>query len=127
MLRALPALIEIGLLIYALIDCIQTPDKAVRNLPRWAWLLLIVLLPYVGPIAWLVAGRPQRSGAARPGGIWPSGGPGGPRGYGGPGGYGGAPGRGGSGPARPVIGPDDDPDFLRGLNRPADDKDDPPG
>ena len=33
LLRALPGLIELGLLIYGLIDCIQTPDGAVRNLP----------------------------------------------------------------------------------------------
>jgi Phospholipase_D-nuclease N-terminal len=118
MVRVLPALIELGLLIYALIDCIQTPDKAVRNLPRWGWLILIILIPYVGPIAWLFAGRPLRSGAAQRGGPWPtsrpdSSGPG-SGGWGGPGGA-------GRGPAR---GPDDDPDFLRGLGR--DDKN-PPG
>ncbi len=72
MVRVLPALIELGLLIYALIDCIQTPDKAVRNLPRWGWLILIILIPYVGPIAWLFAGRPLRSGAAQRGGPWPT-------------------------------------------------------
>jgi Phospholipase_D-nuclease N-terminal len=114
MVRVLPALIEFGLLIYALIDCIQTPDKAVRNLPRWGWLILIILIPFIGPIAWLFAGRPLRSGAAQRGGPWPTSGPGGSGGWGGSG-----------GPARgPAKGPDDDPDFLRGLGR--DDKN-PPG
>ena len=118
MLRVLPALIELGLLVYALIDCIQTPEASVRNLPRWGWLILILLIPYVGPIAWLFAGRPLRSGAAQRGGPWPSGGPGASgsgRGYGSPGGA--AGGR----PSGPALGPDDDPDFLRGLGRKDDD------
>lgn len=114
MVRVLPALLELGLLVYALIDCIQTPDASVRNLPRWGWLILIILVPYVGPIAWLFAGRPLRSGAAQRGGPWPGGG------GGGGGGRGGSPSGSGGGPAR---GPDDDPDFLRGLGR----KDDDPG
>ena len=36
-----------------------------RNLPKVAWLLLILLFPVVGPVAWLLAGRPTRAlGAA---------------------------------------------------------------
>jgi hypothetical protein len=63
--RGLPVLIELGLLIYCLIDCIQTPEIGVRNLPMWAWLLLILLFPIVGPIAWLVAGRPTAAAQRR--------------------------------------------------------------
>jgi hypothetical protein len=55
----LPFLIEIGLLLFCLIDCIQTDPVMVRNLPKIGWIILIVLIPYVGPIAWLFAGRPQ--------------------------------------------------------------------
>lgn len=125
MLRVLPALIELGLLVYALIDCIQTPEASVRNLPRWGWLILIILIPYIGPVAWLFAGRPLRSGAAQRGGPWPSGGSGGSRGPGSGPGYGPAGGPGGRRPPGPARGPDDDPDFLRGLGRKDDD--DPPG
>ena len=98
-LRFVPFIIEIGLLIYTLIDAIQTPKRDVRNLPKVAWILLILLIPWAGPIAWLVAGRPK-SGSARvvP---WPAtrtaGFPEHER-------------------SRP-IGPDDDPDFLREMNR----------
>jgi len=98
-LRFVPFIIEIGLLIYTLIDAIQTPKTDVRNLPKVAWILLILLIPWAGPIAWLVAGRPK-SGSARvvP---WPAtrtaGFPEHER-------------------SRP-IGPDDDPDFLREMNR----------
>ncbi len=63
MLRYLPFLVEFALLVFCLIDCIQTDSFRVRNLPRPLWVLLIVLLPLIGPIAWLVAGRPPRDTA----------------------------------------------------------------
>jgi hypothetical protein len=59
-LRGLPVLLEIGLLIYCLIDAIQTPSDEVRGLDKIWWILLIVFLPLIGGIAWLVAGRPVR-------------------------------------------------------------------
>lgn len=61
MLRYLPFLVELALLVYCLIDCIQTDSSLVRNLPKPAWVLLIVIVPVVGGIAWLVAGRPERA------------------------------------------------------------------
>jgi hypothetical protein len=60
LLRGLPVLIELGLLVYCLIDAIQTPGEDTRNLPKGFWILIIVVLPIVGGIAWLVAGRPTR-------------------------------------------------------------------
>ena len=60
MIRFLPVLIQLGLLIYCLIDCIQTDSALVRNLPKVGWILLILFFPFVGGIAWLVAGRPKQ-------------------------------------------------------------------
>jgi hypothetical protein len=57
--RGLPVLFELGLTIFCLIDCIQSPEAGVRNLPKWAWIVLILLFPLLGAIAWLVAGRPS--------------------------------------------------------------------
>ena len=71
----------------------RPPDDAVRNLPKLVWVLLILLFPVVGPIAWFIAGRPERPPAA----ARPQAGPG------------------PSHPPRPPRGPDDDPDFLRKL------------
>ncbi|GLY32697.1 PLD nuclease N-terminal domain-containing protein [Kineosporia sp. NBRC 101731] len=66
MVRFLPVLIELGLLIFCLIDCIQTDSTLVRNLPKPLWILLIVFLPLIGSIAWLVAGRTWPSQAGNP-------------------------------------------------------------
>lgn len=51
-------IVTLGLWIYCLIEIIQTPDGACRNLPKLVWLILVVVLPLVGSLAWLIAGRP---------------------------------------------------------------------
>ena len=61
MLRYLPYVLSLALTVYCLIDCLQTDEVLVRNLPKIPWLLLILLFPVVGPVAWLVAGRPDRA------------------------------------------------------------------
>ena len=60
MLRYLPVLLSLALTVYCVVDAIQTRDGAARNLPKIAWLILILLFPLVGPVAWLIAGRPRR-------------------------------------------------------------------
>jgi hypothetical protein len=94
-IEALPLLIAI----YAVVDLVQTPDDDVQGLPKLVWLLLIVLVFVVGPVAWLLVGRRSRR---LPGMLPRIEDPAAPR----PGGR-----------AGPVA-PDDDPEFLRGLNRP---------
>ncbi|HET7474676.1 MAG TPA: PLD nuclease N-terminal domain-containing protein [Dermatophilaceae bacterium] len=92
--RVLLALAMLALTIYAAVDCVQTEESSVRGLPKIVWVLLILLFPPAGPIAWFLAGRPKavpRSGRAGPGGFGRDGRPSGPR------------------------GPDDDPDFLRNI------------
>jgi hypothetical protein len=92
MLRLLPYLLTIALTVYAVVDCIQTDDAQVRGLPKLLWLLLILLFPIVGAIAWFIAGRPLSGAAGR-----------------------GPSRRGPSHRPPPPRGPDDDPDFLRRL------------
>lgn len=96
MLRVLPAFIAVVLLVAALIDAAQTPESQVRNLQKWVWILIILIVPFAGPVAWFVAGRPRRSGPVtttnRPSPTRPR--------------Y-----------EQPQFGraPDDDPEFLAGL------------
>ena len=71
MLRSLPVIIWFVLLVYSLIDCIQADEGRLRNLSKTAWILLIILVPYAGPIVYLAAGRPSTGGAGR-NVPWPS-------------------------------------------------------
>ena len=60
MLRALLFFAYLGLAIYALLDCARTNQDEVRNLPKWAWLLIILFIQLLGSIAWLIAGKPRK-------------------------------------------------------------------
>jgi hypothetical protein len=93
-LRVLPLILILVLSIYCWIEIAQSEPRHVRQLPRGLWALL-VCVPLIGPVAWLVYGRPN--GTSRP----PA-----PR------------------PAKPrPLAPDDDPDFLRRIKRPPGDED----
>jgi Phospholipase_D-nuclease N-terminal len=87
MLRVLPTILIVALTVYAAVDCVQTDEGQIRNLPKLVWVFLILLFPIAGPATWFIAGRPVTS-ASR----WP-----------------------GRRPQGPPRGPDDDPDFLRKL------------
>jgi Phospholipase_D-nuclease N-terminal len=61
--------------------------QEVRLLPKWAWILLCLLVPFFGGLLYLMVGRPLRTGPAAPKGK------------------------------KRVIAPDDDPTFLRDLSK----------
>ncbi|MDG4808225.1 PLD nuclease N-terminal domain-containing protein [Micromonospora sp. WMMD1120] len=86
-------LVQIVLAVCALISCLSAEEGQIRNLPRIAWVLIILFFPLIGSIAWFVVGR-ERGAGRREG--WPGGGA--------------KPQR-----RRPVA-PDDDPEFLRSVH-----------
>ena len=81
-------LLTIGLFAFAVAELVTTPAAAVRTLPKALW-CVVVLPPVLGPLAWLLFGRPRKT---RPGGA-------------------------ASGPPPRPVAPDDDEDFLRELRR----------
>lgn len=83
--RFLPILIAIILAIYALVDLAQVEKERVALMPKWAWVIVILVLPYLGPIGWLIFGRTSWGGG------------------------------GGGGDDDPVPAPDNDPEFLKTL------------
>ena len=101
MIRALVFLflVHLALLIAAVADCLGG-ERAPRRWSRGWWVLVIVLLPVAGAVMWFLLGRAKPEGGQQ--------GPGRPGG-----------GATGGGPRRPKgpVAPDDDPDFLRDLDR----------
>lgn len=90
MLRYLPFILVLAVWIYAFIDCLNTPEKEVRKLPKVAWVIIILLFGQVllGPVAWFIVGRPRKNapyGATRP-------------------------------DERRWVAPDDNPEFLKSIN-----------
>ena len=62
--EGLIGIVVFALWVFCLVDAIGTQSARVRNLPKVAWILLILFFPLIGSIAWFVAGRPD-SGRAR--------------------------------------------------------------
>lgn len=51
-------LIVFALWVFSLVDVISSDEGAIRHLPKLWWLLIVLFFPFVGSVAWLVAGRP---------------------------------------------------------------------
>lgn len=96
MLRfGLPGIFGILMLLFwvwCIFDVVATDEALCRNLPKFGWLVLVIILPDVGGIAWVLLGRPERAGF-RPGDTTVR--------------------------RSAVRGPDDDPGFVRSMYSPA--------
>ena len=100
--RVVLPLLALGLMIYALVDIAGTEKKDLGGLPKWFWVLIVILLPVLGPLLWIVTKVSRRRTASYGAGpAW---------------GASGRPGRGARRPTGPVA-PDDDPDFLWRLEQ----------
>ncbi|WP_410636847.1 PLDc N-terminal domain-containing protein [Amycolatopsis sp. lyj-346] len=62
--NGLLGIVTFGLWIFCLVDVITTDESSCRNLPKGLWLLLVLVVPLVGSIIWLVAGRPRQAARA---------------------------------------------------------------
>ena len=92
------AALIVGLTFYTLLDAVRTPAHEARTLPKWLWVLVTLLFPVVGPLMWLILGRPKAQPAA-----------GARRGFG----------QRRNAPAPSVSSPDDDEEYLRWLKAKA--------
>jgi hypothetical protein len=96
MFYVLLALIALGVWLFCLFDVVTTDEADVRHLPKFGWFLIVLLGFWLGAGLWLAFGRPRQAPApeAR---AWDD----------------------STGPDdhEQARGPDDDPDFLRDLDR----------
>lgn len=84
MVSVVPFVVWLALLIFCLIDIDATQAGRIRGVSQPWWLLVVVLVPVLGSLAWIVGGRPRPVGV-RPhvavlppqGGVETTGGPGG--------------------------------------------------
>lgn len=61
------AVVLVIITVYALVDCSLLPRERIRGLPRWAWVLVILFVPVIGPVLWLLVGRGGRTASTRRG------------------------------------------------------------
>jgi len=104
-MRIVLIVLVFALTLYALLDCARTPDESMpARMPKYLWITLVVLFPTIGPIAWIIVSRvraaEERGGYVEPT-VWSS-----------------QEGTTFRRPQRPrPTAPDDDPEFLRGLEQ----------
>jgi hypothetical protein len=93
--------------VYSLLDVLTSDEPRVRNLPKWAWFVVVLLFGelLIGPLLWFVAGRPLGA-STQPGGLPYKGNRGAFPEYDRPG-------------RAAASNPDDDEAFLRGLRERA--------
>ncbi|MFE2538868.1 PLD nuclease N-terminal domain-containing protein [Actinacidiphila glaucinigra] len=46
-----------ALYVYAVVDCIRTPEARIRMLPKMGWLVVMALMPILGAIVWRNLGK----------------------------------------------------------------------
>lgn len=97
MLYVLLALVALAVWLFCLFDVLTTDEGAVRNLSKFGWFLVVLLGLEPGAVLWLIFGRPRRSRVTADIRL-------------------GLPRTARPGPEAP-RGPDDDPEFLRSLDR----------
>lgn len=51
------SIIALLLVVGALVDIIVRDDAQVRHLPKFAWILLVIVLPLIGSIVWFAIGH----------------------------------------------------------------------
>ncbi len=50
------AVLQLGLMIFALVDLIR---RQRTKGPKWMWALIILLINFIGPVVYLLAGREE--------------------------------------------------------------------
>jgi hypothetical protein len=79
-------IVTLALTLYTFIDCARRDETEIRKLPKWGWLLAILLTGIIGPVAYLIIGRNPLKNLPKK-----------------------------NKPQKRILPPDDDPDFLKGL------------
>ena len=59
MFRVVMVLLGLAVYIWFIIDVLRSPGTATRVLPKYVWLLIVVLVPILGGLLWLFTGRPK--------------------------------------------------------------------
>ena len=52
--------LEYGLAAFCFVDIVRSPEAAVPWVPRWGWIIAVLIFPLASSVAWLVAGHRRR-------------------------------------------------------------------
>jgi hypothetical protein len=52
--------LEYGLAVFCFVDILRSSEAAVPWIPRWGWIIAVLVFPLAGAVAWLGAGHQRR-------------------------------------------------------------------
>jgi hypothetical protein len=52
--------LEYGLAVFCFVDILRSPEAAVPWVPRWGWVVAVLVFPVAGSVGWLLAGHQRR-------------------------------------------------------------------
>lgn len=52
--------LEYGLAVFCFADIVRSPEAAVPWVPRWGWIIAVLIFPLAGSVAWLGASHQHR-------------------------------------------------------------------
>jgi Phospholipase_D-nuclease N-terminal len=52
--------LEYGLAVFCFVDIVRSPEAAVPWVPRWGWIIAVLVFPLAGSVVWLGAGHQRR-------------------------------------------------------------------
>ena len=58
MTRVLLIIAVLMLTVYCVVEVAQARGYKVRAMPPWLWAFAVIALPVIGPVSWLLFGRP---------------------------------------------------------------------
>ena len=52
--------LEYGLAVFCFVDIVRSPEAAVPWVPRWGWIIAVLVFPVAGAVGWIAAGHHRR-------------------------------------------------------------------
>jgi hypothetical protein len=52
--------LEYGLAVFCFVDVLRSPEAAVPWMPRWGWIVAVLIFPLAASVGWLAAGHQRR-------------------------------------------------------------------
>jgi len=53
--------LEYGLAVFCFVDIVRSSEAAVPWIPRWGWIIAVLVFPIAGAVAWIGAGHQRRT------------------------------------------------------------------
>jgi len=58
-------LMAIAFMIFCVVDVALTDKSRIRSLRKWAWLIVVIVVPVIGGLLWFILGKSRQDGSGQ--------------------------------------------------------------